>query len=127
MSFRSLLNKKCSWTRRKVKSGSVNAFGETAVSDVLMASDVPCSRQVAPGIHSRNTVENSQATFMVSKLTKFFMSPTDIMEGDIVHFYSDVSGDRLVKNVRDTAGRGHHLEIYVEEFGPVGEGNKVRG
>jgi hypothetical protein len=123
MSFSSLLTKRCSWRRRK--NAGTNEYGEIEISDVTLGSDVPCSRQMFPGISNRRLVEYDRVGSVVEANVKYFLNPTDIQEGDIITF--EGSETEEVKSVRDAAGRDHHLEIIAVAINPIGESDKRVG
>ena len=117
MSFSKLLNKRCSWKRRF--NVGQNEYGEINYSDVIIGSDVECGRQVGLGMNMRQLVQNVEPGEFNRKVVKYWMYPTDIQEGDIIKF----QGSELekVEDVRDAAGRGHHLEILSRSIVEVGE------
>lgn len=123
MGFLNLLNKRCSWRRRIIVDR--NRSNEPIFSDLLMGSDVPCSRQVGPGMNMREKFQNRDIPATNKKLVKYFLLPTDIQEGDLITF--EGSETEEVRDVRDAAGRGHHLEIVAESIKVFGEGDNRVG
>ena len=117
MGFSDLLTKRCSW-RRKINIGT-NEYGEIKYSDYHIGSDVPCARQVGPGLNMRQLVQDVPPGEFDKKIVKYWMWPTDIQEGDIIAFLG--SETEKVRDVRDAAGRDHHLEIVTEAVQEVGE------
>lgn len=123
MSFHGLLNGRCSWYRRD--NTGQNDYGEITWTETLIASDVRCSRQTGAGNNMRQLIENKQAGNFNSKLVRYYIGVTDIQEGDRL-IYEGIS-DAYVRDVRDAAGRGHHMELIVEEVVPIGEGDHYNG
>lgn len=107
---------------------SVNLLNETTYTEVYVGVNVPCARQVMPGKSNRETMQIIPGKFNTKKVT-YWLSPTDIEEGDkMIMIGSDYSDDiREVEDVRDAAGRGHHLEVIVGEVTPQGEGDRFHG
>lgn len=117
MSFIGLLNKKCTWKRRQ--NSGINDYGEITLSDVTIGSEVKCARQVGPGVNQRELVGYRRPGDIAKALVTYFLLPTDIQEDDIIKFEN--SETEIVRNVRDAAGRGHHLEVLAESFQETGE------
>lgn len=117
MTFSSLLNKKCSWKRRIIKDR--DSYGEIQYSEITMGSDIPCHRQVGRGLNVRQEITSKDVGNMTSVVSRYWMFPTDIQEGDILKF--EGSELEIVRNVRDAAGVGHHLEIMATQIMPEGE------
>ncbi len=123
MSFYGLLNGKCSWRRRS--NIGENEFNEIIWTELVVSSDIPCSRQPGPGNNMRQIIENKMPGNFDFKLVRYYMGVTDIKEGDRIIFQG--VSDAFVRDIRDAAGRGHHLELLVEEVVPIGEGDKYNG
>lgn len=119
MGISNLLNKKCSW-RRRINSG-VNDYNEIVYSDIVYGSDVNCARQVGHGNNMRQFLEKNPGDFNY-KIVKYFLLPTDIQEGDLITF--EGSETEIVRDVRDAAGRGHHVEVLAESVRSIGEDDK---
>jgi hypothetical protein len=118
MAFADLLVNRCSWYRR-INVGE-NEYAELIYSDVTMGSDVPCSRQVGHGLNMRQLIQDTLPTEYDRKIVKYWMEiGNNIQEGDIISFEGSETGK--VRDVRDAAGRGHHLEVVVESMVEVGE------
>jgi hypothetical protein len=117
MTIQNLFNKVCSWRRRIAIDE--NEFNEIIYSDLWVGSDVSCARQVGPGLNMRKYIDTEPPGEYNRKIVKYYMLPTDIQEGDIIKF----EGSELekVEDVRDAAGRGHHLEILARAIEEVGE------
>lgn len=123
MSIQDLFNKRCSW-RRPINAGT-NTFGEIKYSEITIGSDVPCARQVGHGLNMRQEIDNKEVGIHNFKIVKYFLLPTDIQEGDRMVF--EGSETEKVRDVRDAAGRGNHLEILAEDVRPEGEGDNRIG
>ena len=123
MSIAGLFNKKCSWKRRINKT--TDSYGEIVYSDVVIGSDVPCSRQVGHGMNMRQEIDNKPVGIHGFSIVKYFLIPTDIHMGDIIEF--DGSETEIVRNVRDAAGRGNHYEVLAEDIRPFGERDQRSG
>jgi len=120
MSFKSLLNKRCSW-RRRVNAG-VNEYNEMVYSDVIIGEDVACARQVVRNLGERLLVEDKNVGRVNAKYARYYLLPTDIQEGDIIEFNG--SETETVRDIIDGGGRNHHLEIYAEATQFVGEADE---
>lgn len=124
MSFYGLLNKKCSWSRR-INVGS-NDFGEIIFTEVLVASDIPCSRQVGAGNNDNQLLEGLKEGDLARKISRFYFAYSDdVQEGDIITF--ETSDQGIVRSIKDDAGRSHHKKALVVEISNVGERDKTSG
>ncbi len=123
MSFYGLLNGRCSWKRRS--NVGENEFKEIIWTETTIASDVPCSRQPGPGNNMRQMLEHKAPGHFNFKLVRYYMGVTDIKEQDRIIFQG--VSDAFVRDIRDAAGSGHHMELLVEEIVPIGEGDTYNG
>lgn len=117
MSIYGLFNKRCTWKRRINKS--TDAYGEIIYSEVVVGSDVKCARQVGHGMNMRQDIDTKDVGIHAFSIVKYFLLPTDIKAGDLVTFAG--SETEIVRNVRDAAGRNHHIEVLAEDIRPFGE------
>lgn len=120
MSFFGLLNKRCSWKRRIIKDR--DSYGEIIYSDIIKGSDVRCARQVGRGLNVRQEFVGKDIGNTTSVISRYWLFPTDIQEGDVIKF--EGSELETVRNVRDAAGVGHHLEVMARQIMPQGEEDK---
>lgn len=129
MSFNSLLDS-TALIRRKNNSDT-NDYGEVVSVITTIADNVLCSRQVGPGNNMRQNIENKAPGSMNYKLVRYYFPiDTDIKEGDLITCTHTKTGkiyNAVVRDGRDAAGKGHHLEILAEETKPQGEADTTNG
>lgn len=113
MSYLTMLNKLCSWTRKSTYT--VGTYGEQAVTTVTIAHHIKCRYEPVTG---KELEEIGLVGELDKSYERFFINGiTDIQVSDEISI-NGVSDDyvRKVKWVGDAAGHGHHIEAIVEKL-----------
>ena len=107
MSISGLFNKTCSWKRKSFTQ--VDEFGEPIYTETIVDSDVGCAfQEITKDLIENIPVEGNRRVFDL-----FLETGKDILPEDVLVI--DGSDNYIVTDIDDAAGRGHHLEVMVEQ------------
>jgi len=113
MSYTSLLNKKCSWTRKTTYT--VGTFGEEIINSTSIDSNVKCRYEAVTGKELEELgivgeIDKSYERFFMEGIVDIEVSD-EISVNGVVDDYI-----RKVKWIGDAAGHGHHTEVIIEKI-----------
>lgn len=108
MTFRSLLNRRASWTRKQQTDDDERGAGN--FTDVLIASDIPCRIEDIEAWTRFEADPSGDATRV--KVLMYMEFPQDILGKDLVTI--DGSDIYHVIEPDNAAGQDHHLEVRLD-------------
>jgi len=113
MSFTSLLNRTCSWTRKSVDS--VDKYGAQNTRYVVVATGIKCREDDLTQEDIERLGNVGGINLNVTRI--FIENLPDIQVGDRVVIVGDTSGfERKVILRQNAGGHDHHTEVLVQRL-----------
>ena len=113
MSFESMLNRTCSWTRKD--AASVDKYGAQNTDYIEIATGIKCREDDLTQEDIERIGNVGETNLNVTRI--FMLGLPDIQVGDRITIVDDTSGFKRKVILRNNAGgHDHHTEVLVERL-----------